>query len=298
MNNTDSFLICPNCVVPIVNQDQEFYCEKCEIKFPAEEGIGILIPNPQKHLKFIEEQMESEKKDWYTADQEKSYFKGPYRFHLEKRKNYVKNLLDNFPKLKRKGLKLLDLGCGDGVNLKWLSSYSSNIYGADYNLLRLKRARKLLENIHPNTKLFLVDIYKIPFAENSFDIIFFNHVIEHLKDDFLAMKKIYHITKKGGSVILGTPNEGALFWRFAYKIEPKVKNTTDHVNFYTSKSISELAKKVGFKIRHVEYMGWGIPIWRIDPLFRKHMIFENLFEFIGKRIFKKQATSLYLILEK
>jgi len=138
----------------------------------------------------------------------------------------------------------------------------------------------------------------LPFSENSFDIIFFNHVIEHIVKDEIALKKIFDITKKGGTVILGTPNEGVLAWRFAYWIEPRIRKKTDHVNFYTEYSICKIAKNAGFKIIEVKHMGWGIPIWTLDARVRKYQMLDNLLEKFGRRFFKKQATSLYLILEK
>ncbi|MEX0910850.1 MAG: methyltransferase domain-containing protein, partial [Nitrosopumilaceae archaeon] len=216
----------------------------------------------------------------------------------KKRIDFVEKFIQSHLKQIDNNKIILDMGCGDGVNLRWLSKYSQNLLAIDYNLLRLRRTRQLMRTLKVSAKLFLADIFYIPFANDSFDLIFFNHVIEHLNDDFLALKNIYRITKKGGIVILGTPNEGALSWGFAYWIEPMTRKKTDHVHFYTAKSISELALKAGFTIKHIEYMGWGIPIWSLDSRIRKYKIIDDLFELIGKRLFKSQSTSLYIILEK
>jgi len=289
--------LCIKCKSPINLEENNLMCSKCFHKYPIVDGVGVLVSDPTKHLKFIQDKIEI-KKEWYIGNQTLSYDTGPYKVHLQKRISYVQNVIETY--LKNNGIKknILDLGCGDGANLRWLSKYSQDIWATDYNLFRLRRAKKITDEMKISAKFFLVDILNLPFENNSFDIIFFNHVIEHINNDLFALENIYRITKKGGIVIVGTPNEGALMWKFAYAIEPRVKKKTDHVNFYTSKSLSNLVLKAGFKIKHIEYMGWGIPSWSLDRIIRKYKIIDDIFEHIGKRVFKNQATSLYMILEK
>jgi SAM-dependent methyltransferase len=50
-----------------------------------------------------------------------------------------------------------------------------------------------------------MDIHQIPFEDNSFDIIFCNHVLEHVQDDLLAMREMYRVMKPGGWAILQVP---------------------------------------------------------------------------------------------
>lgn len=50
-----------------------------------------------------------------------------------------------------------------------------------------------------------MDIHEIPFEENTFDVIFCNHVLEHVKDDKQALSEIKRVLKKGGWAILQVP---------------------------------------------------------------------------------------------
>lgn len=50
-----------------------------------------------------------------------------------------------------------------------------------------------------------MDIHQIPFPENSFDVIFCNHVLEHVQDDRLAVREIKRVLKPGGWAILQVP---------------------------------------------------------------------------------------------
>lgn len=50
-----------------------------------------------------------------------------------------------------------------------------------------------------------MDIHEIPFEENTFDVIFCNHVLEHVEDDILAMKEMLRVLRPGGWGILQVP---------------------------------------------------------------------------------------------
>lgn len=50
-----------------------------------------------------------------------------------------------------------------------------------------------------------MDIHEIPFEENTFDVIFCNHVLEHVADDILAMREMRRVLKPGGWAILQVP---------------------------------------------------------------------------------------------
>ncbi|MFD0998342.1 class I SAM-dependent methyltransferase [Ohtaekwangia kribbensis] len=50
-----------------------------------------------------------------------------------------------------------------------------------------------------------MDIHEIPFAENTFDAVLCNHVLEHVRDDIQAMREINRVLKPGGFAILQIP---------------------------------------------------------------------------------------------
>ncbi|MEI6866425.1 class I SAM-dependent methyltransferase, partial [Flavicella sp.] len=51
------------------------------------------------------------------------------------------------------------------------------------------------------------DICNLPFKDNSYDVIFCNHVLEHIKNDKKAMQELYRILKPGGIGIFQIPQE-------------------------------------------------------------------------------------------
>jgi SAM-dependent methyltransferase len=49
------------------------------------------------------------------------------------------------------------------------------------------------------------DIQNLPFEDHSFDVIFCNHVLEHVEDDQKALSELYRVMKPGGWGILQVP---------------------------------------------------------------------------------------------
>lgn len=50
-----------------------------------------------------------------------------------------------------------------------------------------------------------MDIHAIPFADNTFDVAFCNHVMEHVDDDVKAMSELHRVLKPNGWAIIQSP---------------------------------------------------------------------------------------------
>ena len=83
-------------------------------------------------------------------------------------------------------MKILDVGCGN-------NKYKGAI-GLDNN------PRTAADVIHDLGSL------PYPFADNEFDLVVSNHVVEHVPDVMAFVSELYRITKNGGHIRLLTPH--------------------------------------------------------------------------------------------
>ena len=102
------------------------------------------------------------------------------------------------------------------------------------------------------------DICDLPFENNEFDVIFCNHVLEHIEDDAKAMSELYRVLKPGGFGIFQVPQE--LERKTTYEdfsittAEERKKHfgQYDHVRIYGYDYFNRL-RKIGFNVNEVNY---------------------------------------------
>ena len=102
------------------------------------------------------------------------------------------------------------------------------------------------------------DICDLPFDDDSFDVIFCNHVLEHIPDDKKAMHELFRVLKKGGFAILQIPQDYSRDLTYEdFSITSPEERTKhfgqyDHVRVYGSDYFDRL-RSVGFKVDEVNY---------------------------------------------
>jgi SAM-dependent methyltransferase len=289
-------LRCVTCGAPDlgVQAAEDARCVRCGAAVRFEQGIPIL----SRRWQALEAEIAAARAVnplWYE-DEQPPELASPWRHHLRKRREYVQGALGRHLQTAgvRKVARLLDLGCGDGNNLVWLSNYAEAPYGSDYNLVRVVRAKAQ----NSAATIFVADILDFPAEDDAFDVVFFNHVVEHIPDDVGALGAVRRIVKPGGLLVLGTPNEGAWWWQWAYRRDPASLRNTDHRHFYTALTIGAKLLKAGFEIVETHHLGWGPPDWALDGRIRRYRLVDDVFTAIGRVFLPRQASSLYVLATK
>jgi SAM-dependent methyltransferase len=72
-------------------------------------------------------------------------------------------------------------------------------------IMQLNPSKYIKCDLFPQKDWKKVDITKIDFEDNHFDILICNHVLEHVPDHLLALKEIARVLKKNGVAIMQTP---------------------------------------------------------------------------------------------
>ena len=157
------------------------------------------------------------------------------------RRKIFKKVLDTHIKKEKKALSILEIGCGAGGNLSLLSNYGK-ICGTeiDDEMRSAANDRKCCE-VKKGT--FLPE-GEIPFDE-KFDLICMFDVLEHIEDDFFAMKKIVEKLNSGGKLLVAVPSYPSL-WSQADVI-------AHHFRRYTKKSLNTVLQSQNLKILYTTY---------------------------------------------
>jgi len=189
--------------------------------------------------------------------------------------------------------RMLDLGCGFGGMTKLVANFFSatEAYGADINSERLKVAESRgLRTIRTN-----LDVDKLPFPSNYFNLLMSLGVIEHLRYYDNLISESYRVINEGGYFLLSWPNLGSYTQRIALLLgyqpsdvviskEVYVGTIYDsggrsgeggHIHAATLKAMKQLLEYYGFTIVGVKkgnpslaegYSNWTPLITTLDRL--------------------------------
>jgi len=164
--------------------------------------------------------------------------------------------LDTIEKLlSSKSRRVLDIGSGPGFFLRRAKRRGWDVLGIEPSLIACNYSKK--HNIPTIQKFFYeVDIKQI----GKFDAIHSFDVLEHVNDPISVLKKSYSLLKRGGIIVVEVPNDFNLLQKLVQKelkkkeywitLSSNSKNsgTLDHLNYFDFSSISNLLKRIGFKI--------------------------------------------------
>lgn len=112
--------------------------------------------------------------------------------------------------------KLLDLGCGIGLTLAVLTRYFPDSMGCDIGKKEVDASYGLLKLLKIKSPVVSYDGVRLPFKDNSFDIVTSIEVIEHVSKPDLMLKEIRRVLKPNGILHITTANK----W---WPIEPHFK---------------------------------------------------------------------------
>jgi ubiquinone/menaquinone biosynthesis C-methylase UbiE len=116
---------------------------------------------------------------------------------------YGRYVLQNMIKGKKIG-KCVDLGCGSGDDLKIVGKMNpgSELTGIDFGGWNFDKLLSL--GITPIS--LNIERERLPFEDESIDLVIANQILEHTKEIFWINHEIFRCLKKGGYLFLGVPN--------------------------------------------------------------------------------------------
>lgn len=183
------------------------------------------------------------------------------------------------------GSRVLDIGCATGRRGAWLREHSQcQVVGVEIDPSMVAAARPRCDDVH---QADIEDLPALPYPDESFDILIFGDVLEHLKDPERVLVYLQRYLRPGGRVLISLPNFLFLFVRikvvlglFRYT-EYGILDKT-HLHFYTRVTAGELAENCGLAVRVWDYMPPGYGPWRMIPASVRNVaarVWPSLFAF-------------------
>ena len=113
-----------------------------------------------------------------------------------------------FAKRYTAGKAVLDDGCADGFGVSVLAQNAKSVTGIDNDPALVAEATERYASVK-NATFAVGDVRKLPFVDDSFDVVVSLEVIEHFTEQEDFLREIRRVVKDGGTIILSTPDHNA-----------------------------------------------------------------------------------------
>lgn len=105
----------------------------------------------------------------------------------------------------QQGDRVLDVGCGTGFGTAGLLQYTDDVHGLDQSRHQMEQAFEKFGK-HDQVAFYRGDAERLPFAANTFDLIWSSGSIEYWPNPVSALSDFRRVVKPGGQVLVVGPN--------------------------------------------------------------------------------------------
>jgi ubiquinone/menaquinone biosynthesis C-methylase UbiE len=123
--------------------------------------------------------------------------------------------------------RVLDIGCGEGTNVNFMSRKNINAQGVDFSDGLVKQAHARYPQLA--SQISQGDALHLQFEDASFDVATLIGVLHHIysrEDQILAIQEALRVVRKGGVVIIRESNlinpVFRLFWNYIFPLTAKI----------------------------------------------------------------------------
>jgi len=204
--------------------------------------------------------------------------------------------------LNLKGMRVLDLGCGNGSYTAELARRAEYVCGIDLHMPHLQAFREDILRVQGTGE-------HLPFASESFDAVTMIEVLEHANNDTKVLAECFRILKPGGLLVLFVPNKfypleshpcrlgNFSLGRNVPLVSWLPESLRRHICFariYTRRVLFAMARKTGFQIQRSGFI--------FPPLDSLALPFKHTYRRIASHLedspLGRLGVSIYSVLAK
>lgn len=215
-------LRCPDCHGALALASA-LVCAGCGQSYPIEAGIPLLIGR----------RSELNQSEVATQDRVADHYDG-VRYKRPSSVKYHDDTMAQLVELAPPRGVVLDDGCGTGAFLEFARRRAASVeryVGVDVSRGMLNHAQRRLSLAGSNHLLVQGDACRLPFAENSFDVVYARALLHHLPDPASGVREIQRVLKPGGVAVVLDPNRTLISTLPRYLARRTDHFDDDHKNF-------------------------------------------------------------------
>ena len=234
-----------------------YKCQNCKLLFlfPLPESIGVYDES-------------------YFSGAEKGFGYVDYDVDKEPMKPTFNKYLDIVSSLGISNGKLLDIGSATGFFMDLAEKRGFEVTGVEISDFAAEIGRK------KGLKIITGDLIDQKFTESHFDVITMFDVLEHVPKPKEIIREVYRILKKGGLVVINTPDVESL-WARVLGTHWQLIMPPEHINYFSPKNLGDYLSKNGFEVKISS---------KIGKSFTLQYILKMLYKWQGWRIFLTGPT--------
>ena len=98
--------------------------------------------------------------------------------------------------------RLLEVGCGEGGNLKLMETGAAGAVGVDYSCAKVRWASRHVGH----GRFVCADGHRLPFRNEMFDVILCRDVLHHVEDKRAVVNELVRVCRASGRIVIIEPN--------------------------------------------------------------------------------------------
>jgi 2-polyprenyl-6-hydroxyphenyl methylase/3-demethylubiquinone-9 3-methyltransferase len=218
------------------------------------------------------------------------------------RVGYFRRLLNEVLQVDCNDTPALDVGCGGGILAEEFAGMGFHVVGIDPSEPSLATARQ-----HAQTMGLVIDYQQgtgesIPYADNTFPVVYCCDVLEHVRDLPKVINEIYRVTEPGGYFFFDTLNRTFISKLVAIKIWQEWKSTAfmpprvhEWKMFIRPEELKEALTKSGFEFKEFRGSSPNVSVPKMISLLRRRARGKIGYKELGQNFKLEESNNLNVL---